>query len=204
MALFGSRTGSLLAILPLGVWSTVHLWNNLAAFRGAEAWQSSVTGEGHPIALALTMVVVLGPLLVHSIWGIGRLLIAKPNNVRYGFYANLKYALQRASAVGLLLFLGAHLWLALIKPRLFERHAEPFADIAHEMHFHTPTLVVYVLGVLAIAFHLANGVQTFCMGWGVVASRRALQRLEIGVLGFFAALLAMGWGSIWALYQAGR
>jgi succinate dehydrogenase / fumarate reductase cytochrome b subunit len=204
MAPFGSRTGSLLAILPLGAWTTLHLWNNLAAFRGAEPWQSAVTGQTHPLALVVTMVIVLGPLLIHAVWGIGRLLIAKPNNVRYGFYANLKYALQRASAVGLLLFLGAHLWLALIKPRMTEGHAEPFAEIAHEMRFHTPTIAVYVLGVLAIAFHLANGVQTFCMGWGAVASRRALQRLEIFVLAFFAALLAMGWGSIWALYQAGR
>jgi succinate dehydrogenase / fumarate reductase cytochrome b subunit len=204
MALFGSRTGSLLAILPLGAWTVLHLWNNLAAFRGAEPWQAAVTSTAHPLALALTMLVVLGPLLVHSVWGIGRLLISKPNNLRYGFYANLKYALQRASAVGLLLFLGAHLWLALIKPRMLEGRAEPFAEIAHEMRFHVPTLIVYVLGVLAIAFHLANGVQTFCMGWGVVASRRALERLEIVVLVFFAALLAMGWGSIWALYQAGR
>jgi succinate dehydrogenase / fumarate reductase cytochrome b subunit len=180
------------------------LWNNLSAFRGPAAWQSAVTGQAHPLALVVTMAVVLGPLLLHAIWGIGRLLVSKPNNVRYGYYANLKYALQRASAVGLLLFLGAHLWLATIKPRLLEGRAEPFEEIAHEMRFHAPTTVVYALGVLALAYHLANGVQTFCMGWGVVASRRALQRLEVFVLGFFAVLLAMGWGAIVALYQAGR
>ena len=39
-------------------------------------------------------------------------------------------------------------------------------DIAHEMHHHLPTLVVYCLGVLGTAYHLANGLQTATMGWG--------------------------------------
>jgi succinate dehydrogenase / fumarate reductase cytochrome b subunit len=198
-----ARLASGLAIAPLGVWTIVHLWNNLAAFEGAEAWQEAVTEYPHPFAQAVTAVIVLLPLALHVIWGIGRLATSRPNNLRYGFYANTKYALQRLSAVGVLLFLGAHLWLALLKPRLVEGHAEPFADIAHEMHFHGPTLVVYVLGTLGVAYHLANGVQTFCMGWGVVSSRAALRRLEGATLALFVILLAMAWGAVYALWAAG-
>ena len=65
---------------------------------------------------------------------------------------------------------GAHLWLAMLQPRLVEGHAETFADLAEHMHFHAPTLVVYVLGILGVAYHLANGLQTFCMGWGIVSA----------------------------------
>jgi succinate dehydrogenase / fumarate reductase cytochrome b subunit len=198
-----ARLASGLAIAPLGVWTIVHLWNNLAAFEGAEAWQKAVTAYPHPFAQAVTAVIVLLPLALHVIWGIGRLATSRPNNLRYGFYANLKYALQRLSAIGVLFFLGAHLWLALLKPRLVEGHAEPFADIAQEMHFHGPTLLVYVLGTLGVAYHLANGVQTFCMGWGVVSSRAALRRLEGATLGLFAILLAMAWGAVYALWAAG-
>jgi len=197
------RLGSLLAIAPLGFWTVVHLWNNLGAFRGGEAWEESVTSYAHPVAQLLVGLVVLVPLVLHTVWGIGRLLTSKPNNVRYGYFANAKYALQRLSAIGLLLFLGAHLWLAMIQPRLVEGHAETFADIAHEMRFHTPTLVVYLLGTLGIAYHLANGVQTFCMGWGIVASRRALRHLDVVVYATFVVLLAMGWGAVYALYQGG-
>ena len=50
------------------------------------------------------------------------------------------------------------------------------------MHHHVPTLVVYVLGVLGIAYHLANGLQTFAMGWGIVTSRRALKKLDVVVI----------------------
>jgi succinate dehydrogenase / fumarate reductase cytochrome b subunit len=198
-----ARLASALAIAPLGVWTVVHLWNNLAAFEGPDAWQSAVTEYPHPFAEALTGILVLLPLAIHVVWGLARIGTSRPNNVRYGSYANLKYLLQRLSALGVLLFLGAHLWLALIKPRLIDGTAEAFAHIAHEMHFHTPTLVVYVLGTLGVTYHLANGVLTFCMGWGVVKSRQALRRLEASALVLFAVLLAMAWGVVYALWAAG-
>ncbi|HEY1696408.1 MAG TPA: hypothetical protein VGG39_29805 [Polyangiaceae bacterium] len=202
-AFLRARLASFLAVFPLSVWTFFHLWNALAGFRGADAWQASMTQYAHPVAEALTGVVVLLPLAIHIVWGIGRLLSSRPNNVRYRTYANLKYVLQRLAALGVLAFLGAHLWLALLKPRLVEGHPETFADLAQHMHFHGPTLVTYVLGVLGVAYHLANGLQTFSMGWGVVTSRRGLRRLEIVALVVFLLLLAMGWGAVYVLWAAG-
>ncbi len=198
-----ARLGSLLAVVPLGVWTVAHLWHNLAAFRGAAAWQAEVTTHSHPIAFFASSLVALLPLGLHTIWGIGRILSVRPNNTQYTFYGNLKYALQRLSAIGVLGFLGAHIWKAFLDPRLNRGGPEPFADIAREMHHHGPTLVVYILGVLGVAYHLANGLQTFSMGWGVVSSRRALKKLEAVVLLTFVILLAMGWGAIYALWSAG-
>jgi succinate dehydrogenase / fumarate reductase, cytochrome b subunit len=200
----GSRLASVLAVVPLGVWTFAHIWQNLAAFEGADAWQAAVTEYPHPFAEGATAIVVLFPLALHTIWGLSRLATSRPNNPRYPFYGNLKYLLQRASAVGVLLFLGAHLWLALIRPRIVSGHAEPFADITHEMHYHWPTLVTYLLGTLGTSYHLANGVQTFCMTWGVISSRRALQRLDPIAIGIFVLLLAMSWSAIYALWAAGE
>jgi len=200
---YRARIASFLAIAPLGIWTVLHLWDNLSAFGGAREWEQTVTGARHPFHQALVVVVVILPLLLHTLWGIVRLASSRPNNVRYGNYDNLKYLLQRLSAVGLLGFIGAHLWLAWIQPRYVEGRPEPFTDISHEMAHHTPTLVVYILGVLAVAYHLANGIQTFAMGQGMVASAAALRRLEWVVYLVFALLLAMGWGSVYALWQAG-
>jgi succinate dehydrogenase / fumarate reductase cytochrome b subunit len=200
---FRARLASALGIFPLGVWTVLHLWNNLSAFQGKDAWESAVTEYPHPFAQALAGILVLLPIAIHAVWGIGRLASSRPNNVRYGSYANLKYLLQRLSAVGLLLFLGAHLWRALLHPRLVDGHAEAFVDIAQEMHVNRPTLVVYVLGTLAVAYHLANGAQSFCMGWGVVSTQRGLRRLEGAALTLFVLLLVMSWGAIYALYAAG-
>ncbi len=198
-----SRVASLLAVVPLGVWVCIHLWNNLAAFQGADAWQAAVTEYPHPLAQVITGILVLLPLAIHIVWGLGRLLTTRPNNLRYPLYGNLKYLLQRLSALGVLFFVGAHMWLAFLRPRLKDGHAEPFADIAQEMHFHTPTLVVYVLGTLGVSYHLANGLQTVCMGWGFVSTQRGLRRLDRYALGAFLVLLAMSWGAIYALWAAG-
>ena len=73
-----SRLGSLLAVLPLRVWTVGHLWNNLAAFQGEEPWQTAVTQYSHPLAQFTTAVVVLLPLVLRAIWGIGRLFSARP------------------------------------------------------------------------------------------------------------------------------
>jgi succinate dehydrogenase / fumarate reductase cytochrome b subunit len=155
------------------------------------------------VAEALTGVVVLLPLAIHTVWGIGRLASSRPNNVRYRLYGNLKYLLQRLAGLGVLLFLGAHLWLALLKPRIVEGHAESFADLAEHMHFHGPTLATYILGILAVAFHTANGLQSACMSWGVVTSQKGLRRLEGAALLVFVLLLGMGWGAVYALWAAG-
>jgi succinate dehydrogenase / fumarate reductase cytochrome b subunit len=198
-----SRLASILAIAPLGVWTFFHLWDNLAAFNGEAAWQASVTTYKSPFAQLFLGILVLVPLALHTVWGIGRLFTSQPNNTRYNVYGNLKYLLQRAAAVGVLFFLGAHLWLALIHPRITTGHGEAFADLAHEMRFNPPTLWVYVLGTLGVAYHLANGLQTVAMGWGLVTSRVALKRLEWVVIGVFLLLLAMSWATLYALFDAG-
>ncbi|MFY0573142.1 succinate dehydrogenase [Cystobacter fuscus] len=198
-----SRLGSFLAVVPLSIWVVNHLWDNLAAFQGAQAWQSAVTEYKHPYSMIFTFIIVLLPLLIHTAWGVARLFSFRPNLGAYPNYGNLKYILQRAAAVGVLGFLGAHIWLAFLQPRLVHGAAEPFAAIAYEMHWHTPTIVVYVLGILGTAYHLANGLQGFAMGWGLLASERSMRRFEPWSIVLFLVLLAMGWGVLFAMYQAG-
>jgi succinate dehydrogenase / fumarate reductase cytochrome b subunit len=198
-----ARVASFLAVFPLTVWTFVHLWHALYGFQSPEAWQKALTEYPHPVAEAISGIIVLLPLAIHTVWGIGRLASSRPNNVRYRYYANLKYLVQRLAAVGILLALGAHIWLALLHPRLVEGHAETFQDLAEHMHFHGPTLVIYVLLILGVAYHVANGLQTACMTWGVVTTQAGLKRLEWLAFTVLFLLLAMGWGAVYALWAAG-
>lgn len=198
-----TRLGSLLSVLPLGAWTVFHLYENLAAFQGAQAWERAVTEYRHPGAFALALVIVFVPLAIHTAWGVGRLFSFRPNLRRYPTYENIKYLLQRVAAVGVLAFLAAHIWLAMLRPRLLEGHAERFADIAREMRFHGPTLVVYLLGTLGVCYHLANGLSGFAWTFGLVSGRRSLARLDKVAIGVFAVLLLMAWGTIYALWRAG-
>jgi len=197
------RLGTILALAPLGVWVVIHVWNNLASFRGAEAWQQSVTQPSHPISAMVTWVVVLLPLALHTVWGIGRIRQMQPNNTSYGYFGNLRYLLQRVSAIGVLLFVGAHLWLAFIHPRFVEGHPERFADIAREMRHHGPTLVVYLLGTLGVAYHLANGIATSAMAFGIGTTQKSQKRMENLALVLFVVLLFLCWSAIYGLWQAG-
>ncbi|HUJ26935.1 MAG TPA: succinate dehydrogenase [Myxococcales bacterium] len=198
-----ARLGSLFAFAPLGVWVLMHLWHQLAAWQSPAAWQEAVEGHVNGATTVLVFVVVLGPLVWHTVWGITRMLKSSPAVANRGF-SNLRYVLQRLSAIGLLGFLGAHLYLAWFEPRFMHGGPEPFSDIAREMHFHMPTLVVYILGVLAIAYHLANGLWSFLsMGWGVTVSKSSMAWTERVALAFFVVLLAIGWAAVYALYSGG-
>lgn len=201
---FRSRLGSLLAVAPLGVWTVLHLWNNLAAFRGAKAWETAVTEHKHAAAELVGSFIVLAPLLIHTLWGLARMRATRMNVGKYTYFANWKFLLQRLSALGVLAFLGAHIWLAKLNPRITHGHPETFADISNQMRHHLPTLAVYLLGTLGVAYHLANGLHTFTMSWGFVSSRRALRQLNGFALGTFFVLLAMSWGAIYALWVAGK
>jgi len=204
-----SRLGSLFALLPLGAWVTVHLWHQLAAFESPEAWQESVEGHVNVASAALVFVLVLGPLLWHTVWGIVRMLRSRPAvgnvAVRKTAFNNLRYLLQRLSAVGLLAFLGAHLYLAWFEPRFLEGRPEPFSSISREMRFHTPTLVVYLPGVLGMAYHLANGLWSFLtMGWGITVGKSAVAWMERISLLVFLLLLAIGLAAVYGLYSGGE
>ncbi|HYO58581.1 succinate dehydrogenase [Archangium sp.] len=201
--LLQSRLGSFLAVVPLSIWVVNHLWDNLAAFSGGTAWQTAVTQYTHPYAQALTFIIVMLPLLFHTGWGLVRILSFKPNNLAYPYYSNLKYIVQRVAGLALIGFLGAHIWLAFLQPRLVYGGAEPFAAIAYEMRWHAPTIIVYTLGVLGTAYHLANGLQGFAMGWGLLASERSMRRFEPWSIVIFLVLLGMGWGVLFAMYKAG-
>jgi|ERR1041384_5343896 succinate dehydrogenase / fumarate reductase cytochrome b subunit len=199
-----SRLGSLFAIAPLGVWVLAHLWNQLAAYRSPAAWQESVEGHVNGATTVLVFVVVLGPLLWHTVWGIARMLRSRPAVSNTGF-SNIRYVVQRLSAIGLLGFLAAHLYLAWFEPRFLHGRPEPFSEIAREMRFHGPTLIVYVLGVLAIAYHLANGLWSFLtMGWGVTVSKSGIAWMERVALLFFFVLLIIGWAAVYGLYAGGE
>lgn len=196
------RLGSFIGIAPLGVWTTVHLWNNLSAFAGPLAWSDAVTHHENLAGGYAGFVAVLTFLIWHAVWGLQRLLTARPNASPY--LGNWRYWLQRLSGIGLLLFLGAHIFLAKLQPLFETGRPEPFADLAAHMAHNPPTLAVYLLGVLGIAYHLGNGVSNFLFSFGLVSSQRGLRSATWVSALLFGALAAVGLAAIYAVFVAGQ
>lgn len=209
------RLGSVLAIAPLGVWTAWHLWQNLYVWAGEEAWARRVTDvsitsgtphfTGTAFSSTLVSFLVFAPLVIHLLWGMRRLRMASINLGGYSFFGNYKYVLQRLSALGVLAFIIAHVYLARIKPALLptETGRETFADIAAHMRHHPPTLVVYILGVLGTVYHLSNGVYTSAFINGLAASPKGQRKMAAFSIILFVLLLAVGWGAIAGLWSAG-
>src|SRR5262245_14420578 len=158
----GKQVLTLFGLVPLGVYVFLHLWTNLYSLAGAEAFNAAVDrSRANPAFLFLEIFGLGVPLVVHTVLGLAEIRRGRPNNVRYGFLDNLRYLLQRVSAIGLALFIGAHVYKARLAPdpSLMVNGHESFAGM-HEGLSEPITMAVYVLGLLGIAYHLANGLQT--------------------------------------------
>jgi succinate dehydrogenase / fumarate reductase cytochrome b subunit len=188
---------SIFGVVPLGVYVFCHLWTNLSSLGGAEAFNQALEASRHHPATIVLEVFGLGvPLLVHTGLGVREILRGRPNNATYGYFGNLEFILQRVAAVGLLLFIGAHVWLARIHPAL---GAAPFHETWEGMHealSEPPTFIVYTLGMLGVSYHLANGLRTASMRLGLVVSAPAQRRMQWVAAAIMIVLLAMSFGAI--------
>ena len=192
---------SLFGLLPLSAYVFLHLWTNMNSLQGPEAFDKALlASRGHP-AFILFEIFSLGvPLLSHSILGMLEVARGRPNNASYPFFDNLKYILQRVSAVGLLLWIGAHIVKARLMPAIECTNAPACSETWMGMHeaFSEPvTLVVYALGMLAISYHLANGLYTASMRWGIVVSDAGRRRMTVVSVLVLATLMLMFSASVW-------
>ncbi|MCC7381721.1 MAG: succinate dehydrogenase [Deltaproteobacteria bacterium] len=191
-----SRLGSVLAVAPLSLWVANHLFENLLAWRGAAAWEAEVTGAASPAIELLISALVLGPIVLHAIWGLARMRLTRPNLGSWMTFDNLRFVLQRLSALGVLAFIPAHLYLARIQPAVAsERGHLTLPEFSEHMQA-LPTLAVYLLGSLGVTYHLANGLWGFGVHMGWYRGPRAQKRLRNACLVIFLILLAMAWGAI--------
>lgn len=183
-------------VVPLGVYVVLHLWTNLTALDGAEAFDAALQkSRSHPAFLVLEIFGLGIPLMVHTVLGLREIVRGRQNLLTYTFFDNLKFFFQRLSAVGLALFIGAHLWRARILPSYVECKNPPVcSETWMGMHYalsEWPTFIVYALGLLGVSYHLANGLQTASMRLGLVVSRPAQARVQWISWAALAILLAM-------------
>jgi succinate dehydrogenase / fumarate reductase cytochrome b subunit len=148
------------------------------------------------------------PIIFHAVYGIVIVRSGMPNNSSYPYRKNWRYTLQRATGMIAFVFIFWHVfhmhgwihsekWLEAIAGwgGLFEKYnATSSAAAAMQASILVP--IVYTIGVLSCVFHLANGIWTFGITWGLWTTPLAQRRADYACIGFGILLAAVSMGSI--------
>ncbi|MCM2531466.1 succinate dehydrogenase cytochrome b558 subunit [Neobacillus pocheonensis] len=165
------RVHSLLGVIPIGLFMTIHLVVNHYATGGADSFNKAANFmESLPFLNVLEIVFIFLPLLFHAIYGLYIAFTAKNNASRFGFFRNWMFLLQRITGVITLIFLAWHVWET--------RIAMAFGTALNFQMMHnilsSPFMFgFYLVGILSTIFHFSNGLWSFMVSWGITVSPRS-------------------------------
>lgn len=192
---FWKRVHSLTGVIPIGLFLALHLYTASFSQKGAEVFNQRLAAlRSLPFILPFEILFIYLPILVHGILGMILSIKASYNYPRYGYFGNLRFLLHRISGIGVFFFVGAHVYKTILDP-LLNHFTLGYEHMA--LHMQTPlTLWVYLLGITGAAYHLANGLATFCFSWGITISEKAQARATAFALVLFLVIAFVAINSI--------
>ncbi len=190
------RLHSLSGIVPIGGFLAFHLYENAAAARGADAYNEMTHRlQTLPGAVVLEILVIAVPLLYHGVYGLFIAGTAAPNVVSSGYVRNWMYFLQRVTGVVVFAFILFHYWTT----RLVQLTDHESLDLFRQVQAAVANpwiYAFYIAGILSATFHLANGIWSFSIVWGITVGPRAQRRMMYISAVVFLALSVLGVRSI--------
>jgi succinate dehydrogenase / fumarate reductase cytochrome b subunit len=213
------RIHSILGLVPIGGFLCFHLATNASILDGPETFQTRVDVI-HRIGPSTLFVLEWGtiflPILFHGLIGLIIVTRGKRNVLAYPYRENWRYTLQRWTGVIAMAFILYHVfqmhgWLRI--PWWTEHVAKPFGGARFDAEqattsaaavFQASKLVValYAAGILAAVYHLANGLWTLGITWGVWTTPHAQRWANVPCAMFGAGLLIVGWGALFGFVFA--
>src|SRR5687767_8540115 len=188
----------------------VHLLTNASVLDSPATFQRNVYSIHSLGAMLLVVewVFIFLPLLYHAIYGILITRGALPNSSTYKYTSNFRYTLQRATGMIAFVFIMWHVfhmhgwfhadaWMQNVARPLgggMFRAYNATSTAAEAMQFSSIVPILYAIGVLSCVFHLANGIWTFGITWGiwVTPSSQRWANVACLVFGIGLAFVSMG------------
>ena len=188
----------LTGILPLGVFLLEHFYTNSKAMTGPADFNDAVRDlQSIPYIIFIEIGGIFIPLIYHAVYGLFITWEMRPNNVAYPYPRNWFYTIQRITGLILFFFITFHvlnfrfgLIPGLNEISVAERPDLAFKIVSEEFH-NNLIFAVYVLGILATVWHLANGLWLFAVDWGIVIGERAQRYAGYACIAFGVLLLAL-------------
>jgi succinate dehydrogenase / fumarate reductase cytochrome b subunit len=189
------RLHSLSGIVPIGAFLAFHLYENYTATRGADAYNKMTrTLQELPFAVPMEIAIIIVPLLFHGIYGLFVTSTAKPNVISNAYVRNWMYFIQRVTGVIVFAFILFHLWTT----RLVQLQDHESLDLFRQVQAAVANpwiYAFYLAGILSATFHLANGVWSFSIVWGLTIGPKAQRRMLYVSAAVFLVLSYVGvWG----------
>lgn len=167
-----------LGAIPLAGYVAIHLGAQIVALSsGPEQRALQAAWEREPFWDVVVLALVLLPLVAHAALGLWRVAGAASDTDRF-WPPPVGRALQRASALVLAVFLAAHVWQFQGRRWLGElERIDYFSELCSSLSSTVmggiPLVAIgYLLGVAAVALHLAQGLYHAALSWGLVSAER--------------------------------
>lgn len=202
------RLHSLSGVVPTGGFLLFHLYENSKALQGAEAYNEVVRSiNSMHLVLLMEIFVIFLPLYFHALYGIYVAFDAKHNVSNYGYGRNWAFLLQRVTGLITLVFVSWHIWEFRIQKALgaFGPHIGgeslsglPSYDVLVQAFSNPLNKAWYMIGIVAAAYHLCNGLYTFLITWGITIGPKSQRVSNVLTNAAFVAVSALGIAALFA------
>jgi len=196
--------------MPLGIFLLEHFYTNSKALTGAAAFNNAVKDlQSIPYILFVEIGGIFIPLIYHAVYGLVITVEARPNNLNYPYPRNWFYLIQRITGVILFFFIAFHVlnFRFGLVPHLnnisVANNPDKGFDIVSREFRMVPIFIIYLIGITATVWHLANGIWLFLVDWGITIGERAQRLTGYACIGFGIFLLLVGINAAVAFIRPG-
>lgn len=202
------RLHSLSGLVPVGLYMIVHLTTNSLILVSESTFQNAVY-QIHmlgPLLWTVEWGLIFLPLIFHAVFGVVIIMGGRNNVSNYPYAKNWRYTLQRITGVVALLFIFFHVfhfhgwlhfdfWLKDIAEPMGMARFRPYnaaSTVAESFQASWFMPVVYTTGILACVYHLANGIWTMGITWGIWTTPKGQTRANFVCTGIGAIVAVIG------------
>src|SRR4051812_31698575 len=189
----------LTGIIPLGVFLLEHFYTNSKAMTGPGDFNNAVRDlQSIPYIIFIETLGIFVPLIYHAVYGLVITWEMRPNNLAYPYPRNWFYTIQRITGIILFFFITFHVlnfrfgMVPGLNTISVAHHPEQAWDIVRSEFFNNGILAIYIIGITATVWHLANGIWLFMVDWGITIGARAQRLTGYACIAFGVFLLAVG------------
>ncbi len=197
-------------IFPLGIFLLEHFYTNSKAIAGAGNFNKAVEDlQAIPYILLVEIGGIFIPLIYHAVYGLVITMEARPNNLAYPYPRNWFYTIQRITGVILFFFIFFHVLNfrfgmipGLNTISVAHSPDKAFDIVAGEFRIWW-IFAIYMVGIAATVWHLANGIWLFLVDWGITIGERAQRLTGYACIAFGIVLLLVGINAAVAFIRPG-